>query len=71
MYLTSESTKILVHAYATCQLDNCNLLLLGSPRYMIQKLQCVQNCTACLVAGQPRAAHIHPVLKELHWLPME
>ena len=71
MYLTSESTKTLIHNYVTCRLDNCNSLLLGSPKYMIQKLQCVQNCAASLVAGQPRAAHICPVLKELHWLPVE
>ena len=71
MYLTSESTKTLVHAYVTCRLDNCNSLLLGSPDYIIQKLQRVQNCAARLVAGQPRAAHIRPVLKELHWLPVE
>ena len=46
-------------------------MLLGSPEYIIQKLQRVQNCAARLVAGQPRAAHIRPVLKELHWLPVE
>ena len=45
-----------------CRLDNCNSLLLGSPEYIIQKLQRVQNCAARLVAGQPRAAHIRPVL---------
>jgi len=71
MYLTSESTKTLVHGYVTRRLDNCNSLLLGSPKYMIQKLQRVQNCDACLVAEQPRAAHICPILKELHWLPVE
>ena len=71
MYLTFESTKTLVHAYVTCRLDNCNSLLLGSPDYIIQKLQRVQNCAARLAAGQPRAAHIRPVLKELHWLPVE
>ena len=69
--LTSESTKTLVHAFVTCRLDNCNSLLLGSPEYIIQKLQRVQNCAARLVAGQPRAAHIRPVLRELHWLPVE
>ena len=71
MYLTSESTKTLVHAYVTCRLDNCNSLLLGSPKHMVQKFQRVQNCAAHLVAGQPRAAHVCPVLKELHWLPVE
>ena len=71
MYLTSESKKTLVYAYVTCRLDNCNSLLLRSPKYMVQKLQRVQNCAARLVAGQPRAAHTCPILKELHWLPVE
>ena len=71
MYLTFESTKTLVHANVTCRLDNCNSLLLGSRKYMIQKLQRVQKCAARIVAGQPRGAHICPVLKELHWLPNE
>mgnify|MGYP001799646623 CR=1 FL=1 len=31
----------------------------------------MQNCSARLVAKQPRAAHISPVLKVLHWLPVE
>ena len=39
--------------------------------YMIQKLQHVQTCAVCLVAGQPRAVHICPILKDLHWLPDE
>ena len=30
MYLTSESTKTLVHAYVTCRLDNC--IKLVAPR---------------------------------------
>ena len=38
---------------------------------MIQKLQRVQNCAVHLVAGRPRAAHICPVLMELHCLPVE
>lgn len=56
MYLTSESTKTLVHAYVTCRLDNCNSLVLGSPKYTIQKLQRVQNCAARLIAGQSLGA---------------
>ena len=71
MNLTSESTKTVVHAYVTCRPDNCNSLLLGSPKYMIQKLQRVQNCAARLEAWQLRAARICPVLKQLHWLPVE
>ena len=67
----STRTKSLVHAFVTCRLDNCNSLLIGSPSFLIQKLQCIQNCAARLVTGQPKFAHVTPILKELHWLPIE
>ena len=70
-YLNVESTKSLLHAFVTCRLDNCNSLLIGSPSFLIQKLQRIQNCTARLVTGQPKFAHVTPILKELHWLPIE
>ena len=70
-YLTVENTKILVHAFVICRLDNCNSLLVGSPKYLIQKLQRIQNCAARLVAQLPRATRTSPVLQELHWLPVD
>ena len=70
-YLNVESTKSLVHAFVTCRLDNCNSLLIGSPSFLIQKLQRIQNCAARLVTGQPKFAHVTPILKELHWLSIE
>ena len=70
-YLNVKSTKSLVHAFVTCRLDNCNSLLIGLPSFLIQKLQCIQNCAARLVTGQPKFAHVTPILKELHWLPIE
>ena len=40
-YLTVESTKALIQAFVTCRLDNCNSLLTGSPKYLINsKLRC-------------------------------
>ena len=71
-YLRVDNTKILVHAFVICWLDNnCNSLVVGSPKYLFQKLQCVQNCTARLVAQLPKAARISPILQKLHWLPVE
>ena len=70
-YLRVDYTKILVHAFVICWLDNCNLLVVGSLKYLFQKLQCVQNCTARLVAQLPKAARISPILQKLHWLPVE
>ena len=70
-YLTVKSTKALVHAFVTCRLDNCNPLLTGSPKYLITKLQRIQNCAVRLKAQQPRAAHVSPIFKALHWLPVD
>ena len=70
-YLTVEGTKALAHDFVTCRLDNCNSLLTASPKYLITKLQRIQNCAARPVAQQPTAAHVSPILKALHWLPVD
>ena len=43
----------------------------GLPKCLIQRLQAVQNCAACLVTCKPRNARATPNLRELHWLPVE
>ena len=70
-YLTVNSTKSLVHAFVICRLDNCNSLLEGSPKYLFQKLQRIQNCAARLVAQLPKAARTSAILQKLQWLPVE
>ena len=70
-YLSEDSTAALVHAFITCRLDNGNPLLYGLPKYLIQRLQAVQNCAARIVSCKPRYARATPILRELHWLPVE
>ena len=70
-YLSEDSIKTLVHAFVTCKLDHCNSLLYGLPKYLIEKVQLVQNCAARFVVGRHKYEHITPVLKQLHWLPVE
>ena len=64
-----DNTKILVHAFITCKLDNC--LLYGLPSYLIHRLQLVQNCVARLIMCRNKYDHITPILKELHWIPVQ
>jgi len=35
------------------------------------KLQCVQNCLARVVTRSPCFSHSFPLLKSLHWLPVQ
>ena len=70
-YLSEDSTAALVHVFITCRLDNGNALLYGLPKYLIQRLQAVQNCAARLVSCKPKYARATPILRELHWLPVE
>ena len=66
-YLTTEAAKSAVNALVTSQLDYCNSLL----HNITARLQRVQNNAARLITRTNKHDHITPVLKELHWLPVE
>ena len=65
-YLSQDATEILIHAYITSKLDNCNSLLYGLPTYMINELQTIQNAAARIVTFRKKTDHITPVLRKLH-----
>ena len=67
-FLDEDTTKIIVQVLVLSKLDYCNSLLLGSPEYQRDKLQCIQNM-ACRVIFQLRKhVHINHHLKPLHCL---
>ena len=69
--LPQHAAETVVNALVTSRLDNCNALLLGLPKNLLQKLQYVQNSAARLIMGTNKRDHIRPVLKKLHWLPID
>ena len=69
-FLSTKTTKTLVHAFVTSHLDHCNSLLLGLPRCQLDRLQKVLNAAARVIWLKPKFDHITPVLVQLHWLPV-
>ena len=51
--------------------DYCNSVLYGIPKYQRDKLQRMQNIAARMISGTRSTDHITPILKNLHWLPVE
>ena len=70
-YLQEDATKSIVHALTMSRLDYCNALMYGLPQRLIDKMQRVQNTGARIITRTKRTAHITPVLKDLHWLPVK
>ena len=66
-YLTEDATKL---THASCQI---RLLQFPTGRLstVIKPLQQVQNSAAKLILKSHRAEHAKPLLKQLHWLPIE
>ena len=69
--LDQKTTEMLVHAFVSSRLDNCNSLLYGLPDCHLNKLQRIQNSAARLVTRTTPLVHITPILRNLHWLPIK
>ncbi|KAF7250405.1 Vacuolar protein sorting-associated protein 13A [Varanus komodoensis] len=70
-YLEYDCLATVTHALVTSRLDFCNALYVGLPLKMVRILQLVQNRAARLLTGTGRYVHMTPVLRQLHWLPIE
>jgi len=68
---TQELAQTLACSLILTRIDYCNALLHGAPTGTITKLQRVQNNAARVVLQAPRRSHAKPLLRTLHWLPVE
>ena len=69
--LTPDGSKTLVQAFISVRPDYCNSLLYGITDSQFQRLQSVQNAAAMLITWTGRREHITPILRQLHWLPIQ
>ena len=70
-FVSEEVTKKLVVSLVFSKLDYCNALLFGVPQNRLKRLQIVQNNAARLVFRRRKCDSVTPLLRRLHWLPVE
>ena len=61
----------MANALVSSRLDYCNSLFRSLSKFNLRKLQCIQKSAAKIVFNTSRYTSITPVLKKLHWLPVE
>ena len=64
-YLDHQSAKKLIHALVHSHINYCNVLLIGVPKYIIQKLQMVQNTATRVLCRIGKYDHITSTLTSL------
>ena len=70
-YLDNQSVMKLVYAFILSRIDRCNSILVGLPDVTVAPITRVLHAAARLISGTKRHEHITPILRELHWLPLQ
>ena len=60
-----------VNALVSSRLDYCNSLFSCLSYFNQHKLQSIQNTLVWIVTNHRKYAHVTPILKQLHWLPVK
>ena len=68
--LCIDATKTLLSAFVLPKFDYCNCLFYGSPMYMLERLEKVQNSATSLIFQCRNQYHVSPLLMSLQWLPI-
>ena len=69
-HIPLSTAKTISNALISSRLDYCNSLLNNIAKQGVSKLQRVQNCLARVVLRAPLFSPSLPLLKQLHWLPV-
>ena len=69
-HIPLSTAKTISNALISSRLDYCNSLLNNIAKQDLSKWQHVQNCLARVVLRAPRFSSSLPLLKQLHWLPV-
>ena len=64
--LDFDSTKTLIQALVMSKLDYCNALLPGSSKFLLTKLQHIQNMACRIVCRLRKFDHVTQLMHDLH-----
>ena len=53
------------------RLDYCNSIFRSLSKFNLHRLQSIQNSAARIVTNKSKYTRITPVLRKLHWLPVQ
>ena len=68
--MDKKIAHVVIQALGLSRMDYCNLLLMGSAEYQIDKLQRTQNMACRVICRVRKFDNISYHLKDLHWLCM-
>ena len=70
-FLTHDASVSVVNAFVSSWLDYCNSLFRSLSKFHLHRLQSIQNSAARNVTNSSKYTRITPVLRKLHWLPIQ
>ena len=70
-FLTHDASVLVANALVSSRLDYCNSLFRSLSKFNLRNVQCIQNSAARIISNTSRYTSITPVLKKLHWFPVE
>ena len=70
-FSTHDAFVLVANAFASSRLDYCNSLFRSLSKFNLHILQSIQNGSARIVTNSSKYTRITPVLKKLHWLPIQ
>ena len=70
-FLTQDAAVSVANAFVSSRMDYCNLLFRSLSKFNLHRLQSIQNSAARIVTNSSKYTLITPVLRKLHWLPVQ
>ena len=69
--MTHDAAVSVANSFASSRLDYCNSLFRSFSKFNLHRLQSIQKSEARIVTNSSKYTRITPVLRKLHWLPIQ